>query len=161
TPRCTRRTVLALGLLPLAAALTARVAHAMGRTPMTGRLAMDLPWPTASIDPHDLRDPTAALFAGAIADSMYGLDPSAGPYPTLAAALPSRESGGTIVRLREGLRTARGTPLFAGDLVASVERARARGASALLVDVPKPTTVQGDPLAASFGAIEPARLARV
>src|SRR5262249_2811048 len=41
------------------------------------------------------------------------------------------------------------------------ERARARGAAALLVDVPKPAVVAGDTHAAAFGSVDPSRLARV
>ena len=42
------------------------------------------------------------------------------------------------MRLREGLRTASGAALDARDAVASIARARARGAAALLADIPTP-----------------------
>src|SRR5688572_29574198 len=90
-----------------AIALPAVEASAMGRTPFGGRIKLHIPWPTSSLDPHELRDPLAALFGSAIADAIYALDSSGAPYPTLAASLPSRESVGTVVRLRDGLRTAR------------------------------------------------------
>lgn len=136
-------------------------AFAMGRTPLGGRIALHVPWPTASIDPHALHDPGGALFGSAIADSLYALDPATGaPYPTLAAALPTREGADTIVRLREGLRSARLLPLDARDLVASIERARRRGAGAILAQVPRPAPHKSDPLAVSFGPVDPGHLAR-
>ena len=125
-----RRFLAGVAALASASAL-GRDAAALGRTPLGGRIAMHVPWPTVGIDPHDLRDPAAALFASAIADSIFATDPGAPAYPTLAAALPSREGADTVVRLREGLRTARGVALDARDLVASVERARSRGAAAV------------------------------
>ncbi|MCC6556096.1 MAG: hypothetical protein IT372_24305 [Polyangiaceae bacterium] len=155
-----RRALLAgAGALLGAAALPAS-ARAMGRTPLGGRFSMHVPWSTASIDPHDLRDPAAALFGAAIADSLYGLDAAGNPYPTLAAALPAREGSAAVVRLREGLRTARLAALDARDVVSSVERARARGAAAVLADVQRPKPHPRDPLAAVFPGADPARLAR-
>jgi len=144
----------------LGALLGARVTSAMGRTPLGGRVALHVPWPTGALDPHDLRDPMAALFGAAVVDPIYALDSLGAPYPTLAAGLPGREGGETVVHLREGLRTARLAGLDAHDLVFSVERARARGASALLADVPRPLLKKGDPLAVVFGAADPGHLAR-
>jgi peptide/nickel transport system substrate-binding protein len=136
-------------------------ASALQRTPMGGRIAMHLPWPTASIDPHDLRDPTAALLAHAIADPLYALDASGNAYPALAAALPTREADVTAVRLREGLRTARGLALDARDAIASLERTRSRGGAAMLTDIPIPRSRKGEPYTLDFpGPIDPVRLAR-
>ena len=137
-----------------------RDARALGRTPVGGRIAMHVPWPTVGIDPHDLRDPTAALFASAMADAIFAAEPGASAYPTLAAGLPTREGADTVVRLREGLRTARGLALDARDLVASVERARTRGAASVLAQVSRPVVHKTDPLAAVFGSIDPQHLAR-
>jgi peptide/nickel transport system substrate-binding protein len=143
-----------------ASLLAARSASAMGRTPLGGRIVFHVPWPTSTLDPHDLRDPMAALFGTAVADSIFALDASGAPYPTLAAAMPSREGAETVVHLREGLRTARLAPIDGHDLLFSVERARARGAAALLADIPKPLLKKGDPLAVVFGNVEPVHLAR-
>lgn len=132
----------------------------LGRTPLGGRFSLHLPWPTRALDPHDLRDPTAALFGAAIADPLYGLDAAGNPFPSLAAALPTREATGTVVRLREGLRTARKAALDARDVIASVERARSRGGAAVLTDIPRPTPYPGDALAAIFGSVDPQKLAR-
>jgi peptide/nickel transport system substrate-binding protein len=155
-----RRAFLSGACAALAASALPLPARAMGRTPLGGRFSMHVPWSTSSIDPHDIRDPAAALFASALADSVYGLDASGNPYPTLAAALPSREGDAAVVRLREGMRTARLLPLDARDLVSSVERARARGAAALLVDVPRPERHPRDPFTALFPGADPAHLAR-
>ncbi len=132
----------------------------MGRTPLGGRVTLHVPWPTGTLDPHDLRDPMAALFGAAVVDPVYALDAAGVPYPTLAAGLPVHEGGETVVHLREGLRTARLAGLGARDLVFSVERARARGASALLADIPRALVRKGDPLGVVFGAVDPGHLAR-
>lgn len=157
-----RRAFLAgsVGALVSARVLAAAPAAAMGRTPLGGKLVLRVPWSTASLDPHDLRDPLAALFASAVSDSLFALDASGAPYPTLAASLPAREAGETVVRLREGLRTARAVGLDARDVVFSVERARARGAFALLADLPRAVQRKGDASAVAFGNADPHHLAR-
>ncbi|AUX47246.1 hypothetical protein SOCE26_087600 [Sorangium cellulosum] len=155
-----RRALLGGAAALLAAAALPAPARALGRTPLGGRLSMHLPWPTSSLDPHELNDPAAALFASAIADSLYGTDAAGNPYPTLAAALPSREGDAAVVRLREGMRTARLLRLDGRDILSSVERARARGGAAVLADVPSPARHPKDPLAAVFPRADPARLAR-
>jgi peptide/nickel transport system substrate-binding protein len=160
-PPLTRRAFLAAAATGIAALSFVRAARALGRTPIGGRVVMHLPWPTTSIDPHDLRDGTAALLAHAIADPIYALDAAGNPYPALATALPAREGDVTAVRLREGMRTARGVNLDARDVVFSIERAKARGGAALLADVPVPRTRKGEPYTADFpGPIDPARLSR-
>jgi peptide/nickel transport system substrate-binding protein len=154
-----RRALAGLAALAALAAAPGR-ALALGRTPVGGRLALHVPWPTAALDPHELRDPAAALFGHAVFDSVYALGADGAPYPTLAAALPAREAGGAVVRLREGLRTARGVALDARDLVFSVERARARGAAAWLADLPRPVAIQPDAAAVLFRGADPAHVAR-
>lgn len=143
-----------------AGSLIASKADALGRTPLGGRIALHWPLSTESIDPHDLHDPIAALLGPALFDSVYGLDAAGNPYPTLALSMPTKEATGTVVRLREGLRTGRITPLDARDLAFSIERARNRGASALFADIANPTSYPGDPNALIFGNADPGRLAR-
>lgn len=159
--RITRRGWLA-GALGLSAALAlgAEEARALGRTPVGGRLSLRVPWSLASIDPHDLRDPAAALFAHAVFDSLFAVDAANGPYAALATGMPAREGAGTVVRLREGLRTARGVALDARDVIATIDRARVRGGAALWTDLPKPASHPADRLAIVFGSAEPTRLAR-
>jgi peptide/nickel transport system substrate-binding protein len=135
-------------------------AFAMGRTPVGGKLSLRVPWSLASMDPHDLRDPAAALFSHAVFDPLYAVDASNNPYASLATAMPQREGAGTVVRLREGLRTARGTALDARDVIFSIDRARARGGAALWTDLPKPAAHPGERLAITFGAADPFKLAR-
>lgn len=158
--RVSRRALLAGFCAAAGAIALPRRSPAMGRTPIGGRVRMHLPWPTSSLDPHDLRDPTAALFGAAVADSIYALDSTGAPYPTLAASLPSRESVGVVVRLRDGLRTARLAPLDARDLITSIERSRSRGGAAVLADIPKPVPHPGDPNAVIFGSVDATRLAK-
>jgi len=161
-PRTIARRTLLVGMAAAAGALALpRGAVAMGRTPLGGRVELHVPWALGSIDPHDLRDPAAALFASAIADPIFALDAAGNPYPTLAAAMPAAESVGTVVRLREGLRTARLVPIDERDLIFSVDRARARGAAALLADVPVPRAHPGLPSAVVFNGIDPTRLAKI
>lgn len=140
--------------------LGAKSAEAMGRTPLGGRISLHWPWSTESIDPHDLRDPLAALLGSALFDPVYALDAAGNPYPALALSMPAREATGTVVRLRDGLRTARGVPLNARDLAFSIERARGRGAPALLADIPNPIEYPGDSSALLFKNTDPGRLAR-
>jgi peptide/nickel transport system substrate-binding protein len=157
----TRRAALAGGLaLGGAALFRPGIARALGRTPLGGRVAFHVPWSVSSIDPHDLGDPAAALFSTAIADPVFALDGAGNAYPSLVQAAPARDAGETIVKLREGLHTARGVPLDARDLVSSVERARARGAAAWLVDVPRPSTRRDDPHVAVFGGVDAMTLMR-
>ena len=137
-----------------------RHAHALGRTPVGGHLRVVLPWPLSSIDPHDLGDPGAALFGHALFDPLFALDASGEPYPTLAAAAPAEERGHTVLRLREGLLSARGAPLTARDALFSLMRARAAGASAWWGTLPLPALDPRDPLALVFAACDSARLAR-
>ena len=151
-----------LGAAASAAVLAmAPEATALGRTPLGGKVTLHVPWAVSWLDPHDPRDPLAAIFAGAIADSIFALEANGTPYPTLAAAMPARENGETVVRLREGLRTARLVPLDARDLVHSVERARGRGAEAATAEIPRAVPHKTDPLAVVFKGIDPHHLARL
>lgn len=135
--------------------------HALGRTPHGGRISFQLPWPTRSLDPHDIRDPCAALFSTAIADPLYAVDPAGHLVSVLAEGLPVKESRGTVVRLRSGLLTAHKKPLDAKDVLFSIERARSRGAAAIFVEVPTPTLVKNEPLTLIFGSADPHKLARI
>lgn len=132
------------------ASLVERRAWALGRIPVSGKVTMALPWPTASIDPADPLDPTAALFAHAIADTVYAPDASGEPYPALAVDYPELSDKQTRVRLRPGLVSARGLRLDARDLIYSIERARLMGGSPWLSALPLPKAVKGDPLAVAF-----------
>jgi len=142
------------GALGFAAALGAGVAfdHAalgLGRTPLKGSLEMALPFALRSLDPHDPTDPVAALFGGAVFDTLVTQD-KRGFFPVLAEALPEREAGATMLRLRPGLRTAKGKWLDAKDVIASLKRARARGAGPLLDPIGDPTPHPKDTRAVFF-----------
>lgn len=157
--RLSRRTLLAGGAAAVVAAVTPD-ALGRGRVPLGGRLSMRVPWSTARLDPHDLFDPLAALFADAIADPIYALDRKGRPYPTLADGLPTVQDGQTVVTLRPNLRSGRGRSLGGRDLAWSITRARHSGALGLLA--PLKGFIRSDkdkPLIARFGEIEPIKLA--
>ncbi|HYJ11420.1 MAG TPA: hypothetical protein VEX18_20500, partial [Polyangiaceae bacterium] len=116
----------------LAGSLYTTLGAALGRTPYGGRLRLAVPWPITSLDPATLSDGFSALFAAAAFDPLYGLDAAGNPYATLADALPSKLGNGCKVTLRPGLKTAAGRALAAADLLASMTRARSRGAAGLL-----------------------------
>lgn len=113
-------------------------AEARGRTVVGGRIAFRVPWPLASIDPHRADDPTAAIFADALFDSLYAHGEAGVIVPGLAEADPETEGASLRVRLRSGIRTSRGRALDARDAAASIARARSAGARAWLADVPTP-----------------------
>lgn len=145
----------------LATGLTcSALAGALGRTPYGGRLRLGVPWPIAGLDPSALSDGFSALFASAICDPLFALDASGSPYPALADGLPSRQSDGTKLTLRPGLKTAAGRALTGADVIASVARARARGAAGVLGELEPPTPRAGDPLSVTFSRSSPDAVAR-
>lgn len=139
---------------------SASAAAALGRIPYGGRLALKIPWPVSSLDPHAIGDPTAALFGAAIADTLFALDSRGRPYPTLAAALPERTRAGTRLRLRPHLSTARGKTLDARDVLFSFDRSRRLGGISLLSPFARPTLDRKDGLALLVADADPSALAR-
>ncbi|MGC4091517.1 MAG: hypothetical protein QM756_27285 [Polyangiaceae bacterium] len=150
--RCARRAF-------LASLLASSAANALGRRPLGGTLRVLVPWGMSRLDPHELDDPIAALFAHLIADPLFALDPSSRPYPALARSLPEAIAGGARLRLRPGLVTARGRALSALDVKASLARSQQRGGSALLAAVSNVRAVPSDPLALDVLGETPERLA--
>lgn len=142
----------------LATLAVAASARALGRTPYGGTLTLMVPWALDRLDPHALDDPVAALFAAAICDPLYALDALGRPYPALAAGLPEATAEGSRVRLRPGLKSARGRPIDASAVIHSLSRAARLGAL-----VPRPVAVRRpspDPLALDFPGVAPEPLAR-
>jgi len=117
---------------------SASSAFARGRLPVGGRIAIHVPWPVATLDPHRIDDPTAALFADAVFDSLYTRDDAGAIVPALAESDPEADKALLRVRIRDGLRTAFDRPLDARDVVASLARARASGARGWLAEIPAP-----------------------
>ena len=157
----TRRGWMAAGFCGAAGAmLHRRDARALGRTPPGGKLALALPWPVNAIDPHDQFDPAAAIFGQCLFDQLFSLETSGDPYPTLAADAPTSLGAKTIVRLREGLVTAKGRKLDARDVLFSFERARRSAALSWWGDLPPPTLVAKDPLSLAFATTDGLRIAR-
>jgi peptide/nickel transport system substrate-binding protein len=143
----------------LSLALHAAVSHALARKPYGGALRLELPLSMDEVDPHANDDPFGALFAQAVADPLFAWDAAGRPYPALAASLPEAAESGARVVLRPGLVTGRGVKLTSRDVVASLERARSRGARALLSRFGAFRPVRGDPLAVVVEGATPAALA--
>jgi peptide/nickel transport system substrate-binding protein len=144
------RRELLLGAAGLASGLGLwRSAWALGRTPLKGAIELALPFSLRSLDQHDPTDPMAAMFGGALFDTMVTQE-KRGFFPALAEELPKRDAGATMLRLRPGLRTAKGKALDAKDVIASLKRARARGAGPLLDPLGDPTTNPKDPRVVYF-----------
>ena len=133
-------------------------ASALGRTPHAGRLRLGIPWPITSLDPAALNDGFSASFAAAVFEPLFATDASGKPYPALASKLPSPSAEGVRISLRPGLRTGSGRALSGADVLASVERARTRGAAGLLGEVEPPRLDAKDPLSVIFPKAEPEQL---
>jgi peptide/nickel transport system substrate-binding protein len=132
---------------------------AMGRTPYGGRLRLAIPWPIVSVEPAALSDGFTSLFASALFEPLYALDSAGNPYPALADALPARLGSGSRLSLRPGLKTAAGRALGAADVVATVARARLRGAVGLLGEIALPSVDAKDPLSVVFPDTPPDAIA--
>jgi peptide/nickel transport system substrate-binding protein len=127
---------LALGLG--AAIGTTRKASARGRAPASGRVSLRLPWPVLSMDPHRLEDATAAIFGDALFDTLYARDESGAFVASLAESEPEPEGASLRVRVRMGLRTAKGHAFEARDAAAAITRSRGLGGRAWLADIAVP-----------------------
>jgi peptide/nickel transport system substrate-binding protein len=134
----------------LAASAHTFAARALGRIPYGGRLRIALPWPIASLDPAVLDDGFGALFASAVFEPLFGVDASGSPYPALADGLPVSMGTGCRLALRPGLKTAAGRELAGADVIATLARARLRGAAGLLGEIEAPQRDPKDPLAVVF-----------
>lgn len=157
--RISRRALLG-GLGALSASSLDLSARALGRTRYGGSVEFSVPWSLASMDPHDLGDPVAALFGTATFDSLYALDAKGTLVAALAESMPTLENGTPRVKLRTGLRTAHGVGLDARDFIASIARAARMGAAALLAPFPAPTVNAADPSTLVFAKGDRNRLAR-
>ena len=142
--RVSRRTALkaaatvSIAVGPLTALTGERSAHARGRTAVGGRVAVRVPWPILAMDPHRLEDATAGIFGEALFDTLYVRDESGAFVASLAEADPEPEGASLRVRVRTGLRTAKGRPFDARDAAAAIARSRGLGGRAWLADVPVP-----------------------
>ncbi len=140
-----RRTALAAGAGAMTALCTqfagVAPAYARGRTPLGGRLSLSLPFALGSLDPHRLDDPAAALLSDALFDTLYARDDPGNFVPQLAESDPQVDGANLRVAVRQGLRTAAGRPLYAGDIMLSLRRSRGAGAKAWLSDIPEPKLV--------------------
>jgi peptide/nickel transport system substrate-binding protein len=126
---------LGVGASPL---FTEDSAYARGRTPVGGRIAVRVPWPILTIDPHRLDDGAAAIFGEALFDTLFARDETGAFVASLAEAEPEPEGASLRVRLRTGLRTAKGRAFDARDAAAAIARSRGLGGRAWLADIPTP-----------------------
>lgn len=149
-----------LGAAAAGAAGVALRARGQGRTKYGGTLSFSIPWSLGSIDPHDLGDPVAALFSTALFDGLYALDAKGNVIPALAETMPTLENGSPKIKLRSGLRTAKGTGLDARDVLTSIARSTKMGGAGLLAGFPTPTAAPGDPMAITFAKGDRSLLAR-
>lgn len=145
----------------LAASALSAESLGMGRTPLGGRLRLGVPWPITSLDPASLLDGFSALVASSVFEPLYGLDAAGAPYPALAEALPVKLAAGCRVTLRPGLRSARGALLTGADLVATLSRARSRGAAGLLGEIEDPVIDPADRFSVVFARSAPDVVGRV
>jgi peptide/nickel transport system substrate-binding protein len=139
----------------LAMAVASGTSFAMGRTAYGGRLRLAVPWPVNGLDPAALSDGFSALFAAAVFEPLYGSDATGAPYPALAEALPQKVGEGARITLRSGLKTGRGRNLTGIDVVATVGRARSRGAVGVLGDLANPIVDAKDPMRVIFPRAAP------
>ena len=126
--------------LASAASLTAAPwpAWARGRTPYGGRLALHVPWPVTSLDPHRIDDAAVALFGDAVFDALYARGESGEIVPCLAESDPEPEGAGLRVTLRHGVRFSSGALLDPRTAAQAIARARSRDASPWLAEIPVP-----------------------
>jgi hypothetical protein len=108
-----------------------RESRAAGRAPIGGSLSLRLPWSLSTIDPHRLDDVLATWLHEALFDGLYRLgqtEPGASSNvalaPALAAAMPEAIGDELRVPIRENLVSAQGQRIGAGEVYASLQRAR-------------------------------------
>jgi peptide/nickel transport system substrate-binding protein len=107
-------------------ALLAGTAHAELRPRYGGTVEATLLGAPATYDPVAARSHAEVTVIGMVFDTLYVLGPDGAPRPHLAAAPPVFDERRTTVRieLKKGVVFHDGTALTAGDVAASLERAR-------------------------------------
>jgi peptide/nickel transport system substrate-binding protein len=131
---------------------------AAGRQPVGGRVALRIPWPLGSLDPHRIDDASAAIFGTALFDTLYTTDEANVSSPSLAESEPEVRGSRLRVVLRTGIRSAFGRRIEAKDVLFSLRRAEASGARAWLAEVGLPKVESAQAL--SFGTRDAANLVR-
>jgi peptide/nickel transport system substrate-binding protein len=131
-------------------------AFAAGRRPVGGKLALRIPWPLASLDPHRIDDASAAILGAGLFDTLYATDDTNVYAPSLAESDPETMGSRLRVTLRAGIRSAFGRPIEAKDALFSLQRAAASGASAWLAEIGLPRVES--PATLSFAARDVAKL---
>ncbi|WP_394823686.1 ABC transporter substrate-binding protein [Pendulispora albinea] len=129
---------------------------ARGRLPTGGRLALRVPWPVSTVDPHRVDDVAAAIFGEALFDTLYARDEAGNIVPSLAEGDPEPDKDGLRVRVRAGIVSAYGKPIDAREVVNSLRRARSNSGGGWLADSPFPTRI--DQLTVRFATKDPLKL---
>jgi len=150
-----RRTMMA-GMGATFALLARERLWARGRLPTGGRLALRVPWPVFTVDPHRIDDVAAAIFGEALFDTLYARDDSGNIVPSLAEGDPEPDKDGFRVRVRAGVVSAYGKPIDAREVINSLRRARTNSGAGWLADAPLPTRV--DQLTVRFATKDPLKL---
>jgi peptide/nickel transport system substrate-binding protein len=109
------------------------------------------------MDPHRLEDATAAIFGEALFDTLYAREESGAFTASLAEGDPEPEGANLRVRIRTGLRTAKGRAFEPRDAAAAIARSRTLGGRAWLADVPAP---KADSRSLLFAMRDTSRLVR-
>jgi peptide/nickel transport system substrate-binding protein len=133
-----RRALLRGATSVVLASLVPRAGLARARTPYGGRIALHVPWPVTSLDPHRIDDMTATLFGDALFDTLYARGQDGEIGPSLAEGDPEPTQGALRVPLRGDVRFASGAPFDGRAAGAAITRARSRDAAAWLADIPPP-----------------------
>jgi peptide/nickel transport system substrate-binding protein len=128
----------------LLAALATR-SLARGRSQYGGSLALQVPWPVMTIDPHRIDDSAAALFGDALFDTLYAPGEGDAFLARLAESDPQPDGRTLRVKLRTGVAFGSGAHLDARAAALSLARSRSADAAAWLADVPAPRA-DGDTL---------------
>jgi len=97
-----------------------------------------------------LDDGFSALFASAVCEPLFALDATGNAYPALADGFPAPQGAGCRLSLRPGLKTGAGRDLTGADVLATLARARLRGAAGVLGEIETPQLDPKEPLAIVF-----------
>ena len=127
--------------------LAGGLAHAETRPRYGGTVEAALLGAPGSFDPIAAQTHADATVVELVFDTLYRVGPAGTAQPHLASALPVVDKTKVTIALRKGVRFHDGSPLTAGDVVASLDRVRATSARWTLAAVtslsaPNPETVE-------------------
>jgi peptide/nickel transport system substrate-binding protein len=130
--------VASVALAQFAPVSLSRSALARMRTPYGGQVAVHVPWPLTSLDPHRIDDVAVAIFGDALFDTLYARNEAGEVVASLAESEPEPEGRDLRVAMRTDVRFASGAIFDARVAASSIARARTRDALAWLAEIPAP-----------------------